>query len=635
MTTITTALTRTGSFMQPGPARRAFLIGFFATLAAGISLLLAASIGVGLLSAGRVMPGVSVAGVDVSGLDRSAAEAALRADLPSMSTGELTLLVDGDPIVVPFADLGRGYRLDVMIDSAFAVGRSGNPVADIVGRLRTLTHASSIAPVAASDDPAALETTVAGLVAQSARTPVDASVAYTPGRGFVVTPGVEGAQLDGEALRSALLGAVTSTDAANDEISVETLPIVPRVTTLAAQRAAEQAERMGADSLALRAGGKAYDLPQADLAALISFQVGADGAYLPVVDRQGLVALIEPLAGDVAQAPKNAAFEWGASGVTDVVPGVDGLELDVNGSVASVIETLQARAHHSVRRAAALAVAVTTPALSTEAALAAADEMVRLPGGTWTTYFVPGDGNYWGKNITIPAHDLDGYVIAPGEWFSFWDGIGPVTLEHGYGYGGAILGGRSVANGALAGGICSTSTTLFNAAMRAGLEIGDRTNHSYYIERYPVGLDATVLKTDTWATDMTFRNDTEFPIVIRSSYGSGFVRFDIWGVPDGRTVSLTKPVTSNHRQAKETTVVNASLKPGTRKRVEYMHNGFDAVVSRTVRDADGAVLHGDTWVSHYRTVNGITEVGPAPAATPTPTASPQPSSPPPSSSPAT
>ncbi len=625
MTTITTALTRTGSFMQPGPARRAFLIGFFATLAAGISLLLATSIGVGVLSASRVMPGVSVAGVNVAGLDRPAAEARLRAELPSMGTGELMLLVDGEATAVPFADLGRGYRLDQMLDSAFAVARSGNPLADVVGRLRTLIHASAIPPVAASDDPDALDKAVTGLAADFARAPTNASAAYSAGSGFTVTPGVDGARLDSEALRAALLSAVTTLDAGNAEVSVQTLPVAPQITTAAAERAAAEAERMAAEPLALRAGGKAFDLSESDLAAMVSFEVGADGAYLPVLDREGLAALIEPLAGEVAQDPKNAAFEWSANGVTGVVPGVEGQELDVDGSVAAVVESLQARAHHSVRRAAPLAVVVTAPALSTEAALAAADQMVRLPGGTWTTYFVPGDGNYWGKNITIPAKDLDGFIVAPGEWFSFWDGIGPVTLEHGYGYGGAILGGRSVANGALAGGICSTSTTLFNAAMRAGLEIGDRTNHSYYIERYPVGLDATVLKTDTWATDMTFRNDTASPIVIRSSYGSGFVRFDVWGVPDGRTVSLTKPVTSNHKQATETTVVNTSLKSGTRKRVEYMHNGFDAVVTRTVRDADAKVLHADTWTSHYRTINGITEVGPAPAATPAPSASPVPS----------
>ena len=625
MTTITTALTRTGSFMQPGPVRRAFLIGFFATLVAGISLLLATSIAVGVLSAGRIMPGVSVAGVNVSGLDRAAAESALRAELPSMSTGELTLVVDGDATLVPFADLGRGYRLDAMLDSAFAVGRSGNPMADVVERLRTLTHTSAIAPVAASDDPGALDRAVTRLSAQFARTPVNATVASAEGNGFSVVPGVDGARLDGEALRSALLSVVTRTDAGSIEVSVETLPIAPQVTTAAAEQAAEQAERMVAGPLALRAGGKAYDLSPAALAGAVSFGIGEEGAYTPVLDQAALAALIEPLAGEVARDPKNAAFEWGPSGVTGVVPGVEGLELDVDASVAAVVESLQARARHSVQRSAALAVAITAPALSTEAAIAAADEMVRLPGGTWTTYFVPGDGNYWGKNITIPAHDLDGFIIAPGEWFSFWDGIGPVTLEHGYGYGGAILGGRSVANGALAGGICSTSTTLFNAAMRAGLEIGDRTNHSYYIERYPVGLDATVLKTDTWATDMTFHNDTAHPVVIRAYTGGGFVRFDIWGVPDGRTITLSRPVTSNHRQARETTVVNASLKPGTSKRVEYMHNGFDAVVSRTVRDGAGNILHADTWTSHYRTVNGITEVGPAPAATPAPTAPPSPS----------
>ncbi len=633
MTTITTALTRTGSFMQPGPGRRAFLIGFFATLAAGISLLLATSIGIGVLSAGRVMPGVSVAGVKVSGLDRSAAEARLRDDLPSMSTGELTLVVDGNASAVPFADLGRGYRLDQMLDAAFAVGRSGDPVADVVGRLRTLTHASSIAPVAASDDPTALDRAVAALAAEFTRAPTNASATYSAGSGFTVAPGVDGAQLDEDALRAALLSAVAKTETANVEVSVQTLPIAPQITTVAAERAAAQAERMVAEPLSLRAGGNAYELSQADLAALVSFEIGVDGAYLPVLDRDGLVALIEPLADEVAQDPKNAAFEWGASGVTGVVPGVEGVELDVAGSVAAVVDSLKARAHHSVRRATALAVAVTAPALSTEAAIAAADRMVRLPGGTWTTYFVPGDGNYWGKNITIPAQDLDGFMIAPGEWFSFWDGIGPVTLEHGYGYGGAIIGGRSVANGALAGGICSTSTTLFNAAMRAGLEIGDRTNHSYYIERYPVGLDATVLKTDTWTTDMTFHNDTGHPVVIRSYTGSGFVRFDVWGIPDGRTVRLSSPVTSNHRQAKETTVVNTSLKAGARKRVEYMHNGFDAVVTRTVLDANGNVLHANTWTSHYRTVNGITEVGPAPAATPEPSAPATPS-PTPSPSPA-
>ena len=59
-----------------------------------------------------------------------------------------------------------------------------------------------------------------------------------------------------------------------------------------------------------------------------------------------------------------------------------------------------------------------------------------------------------------------------GEWFSFWGSIGPVTVERGFMYGGVIINGRSVKGGAIGGGICSTSTTMFNAALRMGLEMG-------------------------------------------------------------------------------------------------------------------------------------------------------------------
>jgi hypothetical protein len=57
-------------------------------------------------------------------------------------------------------------------------------------------------------------------------------------------------------------------------------------------------------------------------------------------------------------------------------------------------------------------------------------------------------------------------------------------------------------------------------------------------------------------------------------------------------------------------VTNPNLAPGTSKITEYPHNGFDSSVTRWVYDADGNVLHENVWISHYRTVNGITEVGP-------------------------
>jgi vancomycin resistance protein YoaR len=607
MTTATLANPRT--LLLPGPPRRALLVGFFGTLAVGLFAVLGVSVGLGASHGGRILPGIEVAGVAVGGLDRGAAMARLQAELPSLAAGSITVVVDGTPVEVPYAEVGRGYQLDAMLDAAFGIGRSGNPLADGVTRLRTLAHDTSLPLSAHVEDDAAINGVVTDLVNRFSVSPVNAGVSYDAAAGFAVTPAVDGARIDREALRQSLAAAASSSDLEQVTITVATIPVAPRVSTADAEAASETAGWMTGTPLPLKAGDDTFAIASADLAALLTFEPGTDGSFTPVIDETALAALLQTYAAGVERAPANAGFTWSSAGVSGVVPGVEGRALDIEGSVQSAVDALTERAGGSLRPVASLAVVTTQPALTTEAAQAAVSKMRRI--GTWTTYYVPGEGNFWNKNIHIPAWDIDKLVLAPGEWFDFWDDIGPISTARGYGYGGAIIGGRSVPNGALAGGICSTSTTLFNAAMRAGLEIGDRTNHYYYISRYPTGLDATVFQTDTYEVNMTFRNDTTNPIVIRSYTGNGWVRFDVWGVPDGRSVSLSTPVTSNHRSAIETTVINTSLAPGTSKRVEYPHDGFDSVVTRWVRDASGKVIWENTWFSSYRPVNGITEVGPA------------------------
>ncbi|HTE64644.1 MAG TPA: VanW family protein, partial [Candidatus Binatia bacterium] len=567
MTSATLANPRT--LFLPGPPRRGLLVGFFGTLSLGLFLVLGVSIGLGASHSNRILPGVQVAGVSVGGLDRSAAAARLQAELPSLAAGAITVVVDGTPVEVPYADIGRGYQFEAMLDAAFGIARSGNPLADGVTRLRTLAHDTSLPLSAQVEDEAAINGAVTDLVNRFSVAPVNAQVAYDPTAGFEVTPAVDGARVDRAALRQSLAAAASRSDFEPVTISVATIAVPPSVSTADARTASSAATWMTGTPLPLRAGDDTFAISSADLAGLLTFERDTDGSFTPVVDETALAALLETHAASVERAPKDAGFTWGSSGVSGVVPGVEGRALDVEGSVASVVNALQDRAAGSLRPVASLAVVTTQPALSTDAAEAAASKMRRI--GTWTTYYVPGEANYWNKNIHIPAWDIDKLVIAPGEWFDFWDDIGPISTARGYGYGGAIIGGRSVPTGALAGGICSTSTTLFNAAMRAGLEIGDRTNHYYYISRYPTGLDATVFQTDTYEVNMTFRNDTAAPVVIRSYTGNGWVRFDVWGVPDGRTVALSAPSTSNHRSASETTVVNTSLAPGTSRRVEYPH----------------------------------------------------------------
>jgi vancomycin resistance protein YoaR len=368
------------------------------------------------------------------------------------------------------------------------------------------------------------------------------------------------------------------------------------------------AEAVMAGDLVLAVGDDEHILGTDQLAGWISFGTAADGTYGVTFARPEVEAAVAALAEAVAQEPRNASFVLGASGgPSGVVEAVEGRELDVGGTLTAVLDALDRRAAGASLAAVPMVVNVTEPALSTAAAEAALPAMEMV--STWTTYYAVGPSNHFGANINIPARDIDGTVLAPGEWFSFWGGIGPVTVERGYGMGGAIINGRTVLDGALAGGICSTSTTLFNAAARAGLEIGDRRAHYYYISRYPVGLDATVYLSDAYTQDMTFRNDTDSPILIRGSGGSGWVRFDVWSVPTGRTVVLSQPSISNQGVAVETRQTTSQLPAGTTRRVQEPYNGFNAVVSRTVTDADGAVLHSDNWFSQYRTVNGVVLVG--------------------------
>ena len=130
---------------------------------------------------------------------------------------------------------------------------------------------------------------------------------------------------------------------------------------------------------------------------------------------------------------------------------------------------------------------------------------------------------------------LDGQVVDPGAQFDFLTAIGPITSPP-YEAGGALVHGQIQEDSIIGGGMCSVSTTLFNAALRYGLPIWARDNHSLYISRYPVGLDATVWMTDKKNRQtMGFVNDTGYPLVIRGINAPGEVTFQIWGVDDGRT----------------------------------------------------------------------------------------------------
>jgi vancomycin resistance protein YoaR len=610
--TTTTLPRRLISPVLGSPSRRSFVAGFLGTLLVGLAVLVGLSIAIALNAGAGILPGVSVGGVPVAGLDRAAAIERLDAGLPSLSTGHATIVVDGDEVMVGYGELGRGYELEAMADAALDVGRGSDPIGDGIARLRSLVHPTRLPVVVHAYDAEAIDALSIGIAREVRLWPSEGSVQRT-GTRFTVVPSGDGRRLDASTVHAALAAAIDNADPADVRIELAPRVQAPVVSTAAAISAAEAARTTAVD-LALTIPGAAEDevpfvLGAEEIASWITFGPVAADPYAVRVDEAAVQAAVAALVAEVDRDPVSARITVAGSGLGGVVPGQTGRVLDVEGTTSGLLGTLGQRGGGAPVASLVLDVDVTDPALTTEAAEAALPQMQLV--SSWTTNYVPGDGNGFGANISIGAWDLDGYNIAPGAWFSFWNGIGPVTVERGYQYGGAIINGRSVPNGALAGGICSTSTTLFNAAMRFGLEIGDRTAHYYYIDRYPTGLDATVAIVNDAVTDLTFRNDTEHPIVIRGYGTPGQVTFQMWSVPNGRTVVLGDPVITDRRSAIETTQLDTSLSPGAARRVEYPHHGFKVTVGRTVYGPDGGIIHQNTWFSDYRVVNGITLVGPA------------------------
>jgi hypothetical protein len=112
---------------------------------------------------------------------------------------------------------------------------------------------------------------------------------------------------------------------------------------------------------------------------------------------------------------------------------------------------------------------------------------------------------------------------------------------------------------------------------------------------------------------MSFTNDTKYPILIRGygwrEGGSGYVRFDLYSVPNGRKVTFTKPIVRNIRYASDTIQYTSSLPKGRAQRIEYPVDGKQVWVTRIVRDRNGKVIHKNQYYSNYARITGITLVG--------------------------
>ena len=143
-------------------------------------------------------------------------------------------------------------------------------------------------------------------------------------------------------------------------------------------------------------------------------------------------------------------------------------------------------------------------------------------------------------NIELSCKAIDGKIIFPGDNFSFNGTVGPRTKSKGYMLAGAYSAGELIES--YGGGVCQVSSTIYNAALYANLEIVERYNHSATVSYVDPSRDATV---SYGSRDFKFKNSRTYAIKIKATAKNGILTIEIWGIPEEEEylIEITSEVT--------------------------------------------------------------------------------------------
>lgn len=255
------------------------------------------------------------------------------------------------------------------------------------------------------------------------------------------------------------------------------------------------------------------ELARVKIASEADFAALAAKGSLPVrIDRERGVDALLQLKSQYDKSAVNAYLDLEERTIRDDSPGKG---IDVWASLPRIV-TAARQGATTVELA-----TVDVPARVTRANLGIDDISHVL--GTYSTRFSVADKDR-NFNLKLAASKINGYVLKPGEEWSFNGHVGERAQSTGYKVAHVITAGEMVDG--LAGGTCQISTTLFGAAFFAGLEFPKAINHSRPSTYTPLGFDATV----AWPhTDFMLKNPYDFPVAIHYRVGNGEAKVEILG----------------------------------------------------------------------------------------------------------
>ncbi len=447
------------------------------------------------LTGNRVPNGTAVADIDIGGLRAETATARLEAGLADDAATPVEFVHEGETYRLVPRDAGLGIDVEATVREAGG-GRSWNPV-----RMVDLLFGSGnrVEPVVAVDEDK-LGAAVDDVAKQVETAPAEPSVRFTAAGTPQITPPVLGLDVDEEATVEAAQMAYLTASADGLELPVRDVP--PSVSPEEFRQARRELIQPAVSGpILLQLPGRVVPLPVGAFSPALAV-AAVDGELVASIDATVLADQLENLNRRLGARPRDATVVL-RGGTPVVVPARPGVGLDPAQVADAILPVLTEQGD-------ARSVEVGTTAAPADFTTAEARALkITERVSSFVTYFPYAE--YRNTNQGRAAELIDQTVLKPGETFSFNDTVGERTVANGFVKGFIISNGVYAEE--LGGGVSQVVTTTYNAAFFAGLDDVEHKPHSFYIDRYPLGREATVAFP---TVDLKFANSTPYGVLIHA-----------------------------------------------------------------------------------------------------------------------
>ena len=316
-------------------------------------------------------------------------------------------------------------------------------------------------------------------------------------------------------------------------------------------------------------------------------------AYAP--NEQAVKTYVEKLAEEYNRDAEEGDITF-ANGYPEVTGGETGIAVNVDQSVSSIMKALEGDGTELTVVAEVQKPSVTKEELS----------QVKDVLGTATTYY--GSSYERNTNVEVGASKINGTRIMPGETFSVTAAVTPFNADNGYYPAPSYESGQVVDT--YGGGICQVSTTLYNAVLKAELQVDERHNHTMLVSYVDPSKDAAIAE---GLMDFVFTNNTDAPIYIYGVGYQGTLNFTIYGHETrdpNRSISFrSETLSQTDASTNVKLVAKSDQNIGYLNQTQSAHQGLEAVLWKDIVNADGTTDTVQVNSSSYQASPAIYEVG--------------------------